>query len=71
MISTNNDNEQEPIVDNTLFEGFTKDERMNFLAMNLALNYYKPVQGKDYQDFEKVNKRAKEIVKFIKKGDIK
>jgi hypothetical protein len=29
------------------------------------------VQGKDYQDFEKVNKRAKEIAKFIKKGDIK
>lgn len=68
MISTNN--EQEPIVDNTLFEGFTKDERMNFLALNLALNYYKPVQGKDFQDFDKVTKRAKEIVQFIKKGKL-
>jgi hypothetical protein len=29
------------------------------------------VQGKDFQDFEKINKRAKEMVKFIKKGDIK
>lgn len=66
MISTNN--EQEPIVDNTLFEGFTKDERINFLALNLALNYYKPVQGQGFQDFEKITKRAKELVQFIKKG---
>ena len=69
MITTNGDDTN---VSNTLFEGFTKDERINFLALSMCLQYYKPmVQGKDYQDFEKVNKRAKEIAKFIKKGDIK
>lgn len=69
MITTNGDDTN---VNSTLFEGFTKDERINFLALSMCLQYYKPmVQGKDYQDFEKVNKRAKEIAKFIKKGDIK
>ena len=69
MITTNGDVTS---VNSTLFEGFTKDERINFLALSMCLQYYKPmVQGKDYQDFEKVNKRAKEIAKFIKKGDIK
>lgn len=69
MITTNGDDTN---VSNTLFEGFTKDERINFLALSMCLQYYKPmVQGKDYQDFDKVNKRAKEIAKFIKKGDIK
>ena len=29
------------------------------------------LQGKDFQDFEKINRRAKEMVKFIKNGDIK
>lgn len=69
MINTNGDDIN---VNNTLFEGFTKEERINFLALNMCLQYYKPmVQGKDFQDFEKINKRAKEMVKFIKKGDIK
>jgi hypothetical protein len=39
------------------------------LGISAALQYYKPmVQGKDYQDFEKILKRAKEIATFIKKG---
>jgi len=66
MITTNGDDTN---VSSTLFEGFTKEERINFLGISAALQYYKPmVQGKDYQDFEKILKRAKEIATFIKKG---
>ena len=69
MITTNGDDTN---VNSTLFEGLTKDERINFLALNMCLQYYKPMlQGKDFQDFEKINRRAKEMAKFIKNGDIK
>lgn len=68
MINTNG---EEPQVNNSLFDGFTKDERINFLGINTAMQYYKPmVQGKDYPDFDKILKRAKEIATFIKKGKI-
>lgn len=66
MITTNGDDTN---VSSTLFEGFTKEERINFLGISAVLQYYKPmVQGKDYQDFDKILKRAKEIATFIKKG---
>lgn len=69
MITTNGDDTN---VSSTLFEGLTKDERINFLALSMCLQYYKPMlQGKDFQDFEKINRRAKEMAKFIKTGDIK
>lgn len=69
MITTNGDDTN---VNSTLFEGLTKDERINFLALSMCLQYYKPMlQGKDFQDFEKINRRAKEMAKFIKIGDIK
>lgn len=69
MITTNGDDTN---VNSTLFEGLTKDERINFLALSMCLQYYKPMlQGKDFQDFEKINRRAKEMAKFIKTGDIK
>lgn len=68
MITTNGDDTN---VNSTLFEGLTKDERINFLALSMCLQYYKPMlQGKDFQDFEKINRRAKEMAKFIKTGDI-
>lgn len=69
MITTNGDYTN---ISSTLFEGLTKDERINFLALSMCLQYYKPMlQGKDFQDFEKINRRAKEMAKFIKTGDIK
>lgn len=69
MITTNGDDTN---VNSTLFEGLTKDERINFLALSMCLQYYKPMlQGKDFQDFDKINRRAKEMAKFIKTGDIK
>ena len=69
MITTNGDDTN---VSSTLFEGLTKDERSNFLALSMCLQYYKPMlQGKDFQDFDKINRRAKEMAKFIKTGDIK
>ena len=69
MITTNGDDTN---VSSTLFEGLTKDERINFLALSMCLQYYKPMlQGKDFQDFEKINRRAKEMAKFIKTGDSK
>ena len=69
MITTNGDDTN---VSSTLFEGLTKDERINFLALSMCLQYYKPMlQGKDFQDFDKINRRAKEMTKFIKTGDIK
>ena len=69
MITTNGDDTN---INSTLFEGLTKDERINFLALSMCLQYYKPMlQGKDFQDFEKINRRAKEMAKFIKTGDIK
>lgn len=69
MITTNGDDTN---INSTLFEGLTKDERINFLALSMCLQYYKPMlQGKDFQDFEKINRRAKEMAKFIKNGDIK
>ena len=69
MITTNGDDTN---VSSTLFEGLTKDERINFLALSMCLQYYKPMlQGKDFRDFDKINRRAKEMAKFIKTGDIK
>lgn len=69
MITTNGDDTN---INSTLFEGLTKDERINFLALSMCLQYYKPMlQGKDFQDFDKINRRAKEMAKFIKTGDIK
>ena len=69
MITTNGDDTN---VSSTLFEGLTKDERINFLALSMCLQYYKPMlQGKDFQDFDKINRRAKEMAKCIKTGDIK
>ena len=69
MITTNGDDTN---VSSTLFEGLTKDERINFLALSMCLQYYKPMlRGKDFQDFDKINRRAKEMAKFIKTGDIK
>ena len=66
MINTNGD---EINVNSTLFDGFTKEEKLNFLGISEALQYYKPIaQGKDYPDFEKILRRAKDIVTFIKKG---
>ena len=69
MITTNGDDTN---INSTLFEGLTKDERINFLALSMCLQYYKPMlQGKDFQDFDKINRRANEMAKFIKTGDIK
>ena len=69
MITTNGDDTN---INSTLFEGLTKDERINFLALSMCLQYYKPMlQGKDFQDFDKINRRDTEMAKFIKTGDIK
>jgi hypothetical protein len=68
MINTN-DEEIKTIEEKNLFEGFSKEERLNLISLKLALDYYKPmVQGKDFQDIDKVKTRAKEFAKFIEKG---
>lgn len=65
MINTSNNEIYSEAV-KSLMESLSKDEKINLVALQMTLDYYRPrYKERDYMDIERIEQRAKEFAKFI------